>query len=59
MTGRNKEITPHVRNYRRSPLRSNKNKEIVHFYFKKRIKHLVFKLYKKFFLLSRLKNRWK
>ncbi|MFS7935609.1 hypothetical protein Hanom_Chr05g00405561 [Helianthus anomalus] len=23
MTGRNQEITPHVRNYRRSPLRSN------------------------------------
>ncbi|KAK2989016.1 hypothetical protein RJ640_014206, partial [Escallonia rubra] len=23
MTGRNQDITPHVRNYRRSPLRSN------------------------------------
>nr|YP_001001579.1 NADH dehydrogenase subunit 2 [Nuphar advena]YP_001001594.1 NADH dehydrogenase subunit 2 [Nuphar advena]YP_009488896.1 NADH dehydrogenase subunit B [Nuphar longifolia]YP_009488911.1 NADH dehydrogenase subunit B [Nuphar longifolia]YP_009488980.1 NADH dehydrogenase subunit B [Nuphar pumila]YP_009488995.1 NADH dehydrogenase subunit B [Nuphar pumila]YP_009489065.1 NADH dehydrogenase subunit B [Nuphar shimadae]YP_009489080.1 NADH dehydrogenase subunit B [Nuphar shimadae]YP_009706545.1 NADH deh len=28
MTGRNKEITPHVRNYRRSPLRSNNSIEL-------------------------------
>ncbi len=27
MTGRNQEITPHVRNYRRSPLRSNNSIE--------------------------------
>nr|YP_009873167.1 NADH-plastoquinone oxidoreductase subunit 2 [Acer henryi]YP_009873187.1 NADH-plastoquinone oxidoreductase subunit 2 [Acer henryi]YP_009873431.1 NADH-plastoquinone oxidoreductase subunit 2 [Acer sutchuenense subsp. tienchuanense]YP_009873451.1 NADH-plastoquinone oxidoreductase subunit 2 [Acer sutchuenense subsp. tienchuanense]QOX09953.1 NADH-plastoquinone oxidoreductase subunit 2 [Acer platanoides]QOX10036.1 NADH-plastoquinone oxidoreductase subunit 2 [Acer negundo]QKT28134.1 NADH-plastoqui len=28
MTGRNQEITPHVRNYRRSPLRSNNSIEL-------------------------------
>ncbi|KAF7848049.1 hypothetical protein BT93_L2342 [Corymbia citriodora subsp. variegata] len=28
MTGRNKEITPHVRNYRISPLRSNNSIEL-------------------------------
>ncbi|GFP98137.1 NAD(P)H-quinone oxidoreductase subunit 2 b chloroplastic, partial [Phtheirospermum japonicum] len=28
MTGRNQEITPHVRNYRRSPLRSNSSIEL-------------------------------
>nr|UUA66243.1 NADH-plastoquinone oxidoreductase subunit 2 [Parnassia wightiana]UUA66244.1 NADH-plastoquinone oxidoreductase subunit 2 [Parnassia wightiana] len=28
MTGRNQEITPHVRNYRRSPLRSNNSVEL-------------------------------
>nr|UUA66333.1 NADH-plastoquinone oxidoreductase subunit 2 [Parnassia nubicola]UUA66334.1 NADH-plastoquinone oxidoreductase subunit 2 [Parnassia nubicola]UUA66423.1 NADH-plastoquinone oxidoreductase subunit 2 [Parnassia nubicola]UUA66424.1 NADH-plastoquinone oxidoreductase subunit 2 [Parnassia nubicola]UUA66513.1 NADH-plastoquinone oxidoreductase subunit 2 [Parnassia nubicola] len=28
MTGRNEEITPHVRNYRRSPLRSNNSIEL-------------------------------
>nr|YP_010474891.1 NADH dehydrogenase subunit 2 [Corydalis decumbens]YP_010474906.1 NADH dehydrogenase subunit 2 [Corydalis decumbens]UVH69178.1 NADH dehydrogenase subunit 2 [Corydalis decumbens]UVH69193.1 NADH dehydrogenase subunit 2 [Corydalis decumbens] len=28
MTGRNQEITPHVRNYRRSPLRSNNSIEV-------------------------------
>ncbi|PKU77849.1 NAD(P)H-quinone oxidoreductase subunit 2 B, chloroplastic [Dendrobium catenatum] len=28
MTGRKQEITPHVRNYRRSPLRSNNSFEL-------------------------------
>ncbi|KAF6994356.1 hypothetical protein CFC21_011082 [Triticum aestivum] len=28
MTGRDKEITPYVRNYRRSPLRSNNSIEL-------------------------------
>ncbi|GFP84291.1 NAD(P)H-quinone oxidoreductase subunit 2 b chloroplastic [Phtheirospermum japonicum] len=28
MTGRNQEITPHVRNYRRPPLRSNNSIEL-------------------------------
>ncbi|RYR55379.1 hypothetical protein Ahy_A06g030610 [Arachis hypogaea] len=28
MTGRNQEITPHVRNYRGSPLRSNNSIEL-------------------------------
>ncbi|KAL4611382.1 hypothetical protein ACB092_08G119600 [Castanea dentata] len=28
MTGRNQEITPHVRNYRRSPLRTNNSIEL-------------------------------
>ncbi|URD88540.1 NADH-Ubiquinone/plastoquinone (complex I), various chains [Musa troglodytarum] len=28
MTGRNQEITPYVRNYRRSPLRSNNSIEL-------------------------------
>ncbi|KAJ0747769.1 hypothetical protein HanOQP8_Chr05g0193351 [Helianthus annuus] len=28
MTGRNQEITPHVQNYRRSPLRSNNSIEL-------------------------------
>ena len=29
MTGRNQEITPHVRNYRRPPLRSNNSMNVV------------------------------
>ncbi|GFQ07291.1 NAD(P)H-quinone oxidoreductase subunit 2 b chloroplastic [Phtheirospermum japonicum] len=28
MTGRNQEITPHLQNYRRSPLRSNNSIEL-------------------------------